>query len=75
MSEGESIEAVAIGQKWVAVATNLWYVRIFSLSGIQREIINLPGPILSMSGLNSYLMVVYHNAVGKYHFLILQPII
>ncbi|XP_065202901.1 WD repeat and HMG-box DNA-binding protein 1 [Planococcus citri] len=64
MNEDESIEAIAIGHKWIAVATSLWYLRIFSLSGVQREIINLPGPIVSMCGSNNYLFVVYHCSVG-----------
>lgn len=64
MNEDESIEAIAIGHKWIAVATSLWYLRVFSLSGVQREIINLPGPIVSMSGSNTYLFVVYHASVG-----------
>ena len=46
----EEAELVAIGDTWVAVATNKQYVRILSHSGIQRFILSLAGPCVTMVG-------------------------
>lgn len=64
MPGNESIEALAVGLKWLAVATNQRFLRLFSLSGVQREILCLRGPILSMNASGDLLFVVYHSAMG-----------
>lgn len=46
----EQAELVAIGDTWVAVATNKQYVRLLSHSGIQRFILSLAGPCVTMVG-------------------------
>ena len=39
LPEGESVEAVAVGADWVAVATNQRMLRFFSAGGIQRGMV------------------------------------
>lgn len=49
-----------MGENWAAVATNKFHIRIFTLTGIQLSLISVPGPVVSMSGHNNQLIVVYH---------------
>lgn len=64
LPEGEVIESVAVGVNWVAVATSMRQLRIFSAAGLQREILSLPGPVVCMSGYESQLIVAVHDGVG-----------
>eukprot|EP00762_Andalucia_godoyi_P000084 ANDGO_02456.mRNA.1 Minichromosome loss protein 1 len=57
----ENVEAVACGRKFVAVATDAFVVRLFSVGGIQEGIFSIPGPIVTMSGQGDLLAIVYHN--------------
>ena len=34
------------------------------MSGVQKEIFSVPGPVVAMAGHSSQLMVVYHRGVG-----------
>jgi len=60
MPEGESIQAVATGSSFVAVATNKRFLRVFTIGGVQRDILSLPGPVVCMSGHKDQLMVAFH---------------
>lgn len=64
MPEDENIEAIAVGAKWVAVATSLRYLRLFTLSGVQRDILCLRGPVVCMNVSGDLLFVVYHSSMG-----------
>ena len=44
----------------MAVFTDLFYLRIFALGGIQKALRSLPGPLLSMAGIGNMLIVIYH---------------
>ena len=57
-------QAICIGQGWVAAATDSGCVRLFSVSGVQRDIVSLPGPVVAMASFDTQLMVVYHTAAG-----------
>ena len=59
-------QAITLGEGWLAVCTDKRIVRIFTLGGIQKEIFSIPGPVVCMSGHESYLMVVYHSGRGTY---------
>lgn len=59
----EEAEVVAIGDTWVAVATNKQYVRLISHSGIQLFILSLNGPIVTMVGHANCLAIVYHDGI------------
>ncbi|XP_050438249.1 WD repeat and HMG-box DNA-binding protein 1 [Adelges cooleyi] len=56
----EDIVGLAITSNWVAVATSLHYLRLFTLAGGQREILSVPGPIVAISGSENRLVAVHH---------------
>lgn len=58
----EEIEAVAASETFVAIATDARFVRLFTVMGTQREVISIPGPVVTMSGFEDKLLVAYHNS-------------
>lgn len=60
LPEGESIQAVATGSSFVAVTTDKRFLRIFTIGGVQGDILSLPGSVVCMSGHKNQLMVVFH---------------
>ena len=51
---------VACGTSFAAVATSKQFLRLFTISGLQNDILMLPGPIVTMSGQGDFLFYVYH---------------
>lgn len=68
MSEGEDILAVGIGIGWVAAATDLRNLRIFTTAGVQQYLFSIPGPVVCLAGFEKKIMVVYHNGIGMFIF-------
>jgi len=64
MPVDENIVAVAAAGRWVAAATDSFILRLFSFSGIQRQPISSPGPVVCLAGHQDLLAVVYHQGVG-----------
>ncbi|XP_038612733.1 WD repeat and HMG-box DNA-binding protein 1 [Tachyglossus aculeatus] len=64
MPKDEEIQAICLGQGWLASATSASLVRIFSIGGVQKEIFSLPGPVVSMAGHGEQLLIVYHRGTG-----------
>lgn len=64
MMDEEDIQALAVGNKWLAVATTFRFLRLFTLSGVQREILRLPGPVVCLNALDDLLYIVYHSSMG-----------
>ncbi|XP_023261593.1 WD repeat and HMG-box DNA-binding protein 1 [Seriola lalandi dorsalis] len=64
LPKGEDARALCLGQGWAAVATSKLMLRLFSIGGLQREIISLPGPVVCMAGHGEQLLIVYHRATG-----------
>ncbi|XP_013388895.1 WD repeat and HMG-box DNA-binding protein 1-like [Lingula anatina] len=64
MPKGEEIQAVTVGEGWIAAATDKRNVRIVSVGGVQQEIFSVPGPVVTMAGHSHQLMVVYHMGTG-----------
>ncbi|KAM5337026.1 WD repeat and HMG-box DNA-binding protein 1 [Glossophaga mutica] len=64
MPQNEDIEAICLGQGWAAAATSTLLLRLFSIGGVQKEIISLPGPVVSMAGHGEQLFIVYHRGTG-----------
>uniref|UniRef100_F1KT72 WD repeat and HMG-box DNA-binding protein 1 n=1 Tax=Ascaris suum TaxID=6253 RepID=F1KT72_ASCSU len=62
MPSEESIENVVIGGCFVAVATNLRFIRVFSHAGTQTIILSHPGPILTMCAAGKRLTTVAVNS-------------
>ena len=63
---GEEPTSVAIGKRYCAVATTSKYgacnIRIFGYSGVQRTILCISGPIVTMCSSDDKLCVVYHKS-------------
>uniref|UniRef100_A0A8C5Q304 WD repeat and HMG-box DNA-binding protein 1 n=1 Tax=Leptobrachium leishanense TaxID=445787 RepID=A0A8C5Q304_9ANUR len=64
MPKGEDLQAVCLGQGWVACATSALLIRIFSVGGIQKEILSLLGPVVCMAAHGEQLIVIYHRGTG-----------
>lgn len=60
MKEGEKIEAVAVGQEWVAIATSANNLRFLTAGGMQRCVLSLAGPPVALVGAGNRLLVVTH---------------
>ena len=58
MPPGEHIDAVACGEGWAAVATDLNFLCLYTSAGIQMGVTSLPGPIVTMCGRENTLFVV-----------------
>ncbi|XP_056135096.1 WD repeat and HMG-box DNA-binding protein 1 [Lampris incognitus] len=64
LPKGEDVQALCLGQGWVAAATSSLLLRLFSVGGLQRELFSLPGPVVCMAGHGEQLLIVYHRATG-----------
>ncbi|ESN97554.1 hypothetical protein HELRODRAFT_193239 [Helobdella robusta] len=64
MPDGESIVGMCLGERWLAVATNVRLVRVYSVGGVQKEVFSLTGPLVTMVGCLDLLAVIYHEAMG-----------
>lgn len=56
-----------MGEGWIAAGTNKRLVRLFTLTGIQREIFSIAGPLVCLVAGTVQLMVVYHRGTGQYN--------
>ena len=61
MPEKEEVMVVCAGEGWIAAATDRRQLRLFSAAGVQREVLSLPGPVLTLSGHGDRLMVAVHT--------------
>lgn len=61
LPNGEDVKALCLGQGWAAVATDALMLRLFSIGGVQREIISLPGPVVCLAGHGEQLLIIYHR--------------
>lgn len=68
LPDNEDICGIAVTADWIAVATSLRYIRLFTLGGGQREIVSIPGPIVAVNGSRNRLVVTYHSGTRKYSF-------
>jgi chromosome transmission fidelity protein 4 len=62
MPEGEEIMAIACSREWVAVATDRRRLRLYTASGMQRDVLSLPGPVVALAGHGDRLVIVVHSA-------------
>ena len=65
LTSKESISSIAIGDGWIAIATNKQMLRLFSVGGVQREIISIPGQPVTLCGWGGRLAVVYQSGPCK----------
>ncbi|CAM6122605.1 unnamed protein product [Calypogeia fissa] len=59
---GEEVRAVAVGDQWAAAATSLNYLRIYSECGLQKYVLSLAGPVVTMTSHQELLAVVTHTS-------------
>ena len=59
-------QAIVHGEGWVAVATSLNMLRLFSLGGIQLNILCSPGPVISMAACKQKLCIAYSSILCEY---------
>eukprot|EP00794_Sanderia_malayensis_P017651 gene17651-19406_t len=64
MPKGEDIKSIAVNQSYIAVATSANIVRIFTVGGLQFNLFNIPGPVVSMAMCDTQLLIVYHQGTG-----------
>ena len=57
--KGETIDLIAIGNRWVAAYTSHRILRIFSTSGLEIATLSMPATPVTMVGSNDLLFVVY----------------
>ncbi|XP_058464750.1 WD repeat and HMG-box DNA-binding protein 1 [Malaya genurostris] len=58
----EEIIGVVASDKIVVVATDCRLLRIFTARGTQREVISVPGPLVSMAAYGDHVLVAYHRS-------------
>ncbi|XP_057323397.1 WD repeat and HMG-box DNA-binding protein 1 [Microplitis mediator] len=64
LPEDEESLCVAAGSTFVALATTRGNLRLFMVSGIQREVLALPGPVVAMNAVGNHLVIAYHKSAG-----------
>ena len=62
MPECEEIQAIAAGEKFVAVATDARIIRFFTTLGTQTQVVALPGRVVCLAAYENKLAVVYHSS-------------
>lgn len=65
LPDGEEAMAVTVSDSWAAVATSRRLLRLFAVTGLQRGMLSLPGPIVSMAAHGSKLLLVFHFGMGN----------
>lgn len=66
LPSGEEVLAICVGEFWIAAATSRRILRVFSLAGLQRGMVSIPGPIICLAGHGSKLFLSFHSAAGTY---------
>lgn len=69
LPDNEDICGLAVTTDWVAASTSQRFLRLYSISGVQREIISIPGPIVALNGSRNHLVVVHHHGKRMHLFL------
>ncbi|KAJ8308558.1 hypothetical protein KUTeg_013432 [Tegillarca granosa] len=64
LPDNEEIQAITIGEGWIAIATDSRMVRIITVGGIQKQIFSIAGPVVCMAAHSNQLLVVYHRGTG-----------
>ena len=58
------LQVITIGDGWIAAATDKRLVRLFSVGGLQLQVISVPGPVVSMAAHTNQLLIAYHQGMG-----------
>lgn len=60
----EEIVCVAASEKFVCIATRTRLLRVFTIHGNQRDVICIPGPVVTVTANNDMILVAYHAGPG-----------
>lgn len=63
LSDGEEIQALAVGAGYVVAATSKRLLRVFTSTGIEISVTSLPGPVVCLVALQETFAVIYHAAL------------
>lgn len=69
MPGDEEVLCVTTGLGFIAVVTDTRMLRLFTVCGTQREVISLPGPVVSLAAHRHTLAVVFHSGSGTHNGL------
>ena len=61
----ESVTGLSLGNGWITVATDKQLLRVFSLGGMQRDVLCVAGVIVGVAGWGSRLAVMYQEPPCK----------
>jgi len=61
----EQVIGLAAGDGWLAASSDMNRIRIFTIGGAQKQIIEIGGQIITTSGHEDLLFVTFHNGIGK----------
>ncbi|CAH0555298.1 unnamed protein product [Brassicogethes aeneus] len=61
MEEFEEIILIATSENLICLGMANYLIRICSIYGVQRAVISIPGPLVSMSAYKNLLLVAYHT--------------
>lgn len=64
LPDDEEACCVAAGDCFVALATSKRHLRLFTIGGVQREVLSIPGSVVAMNARGNHLLVAYHSGVG-----------
>ena len=59
-------QAVALGDGWIAMATSLNMLCMFSVGGIQQNILCLPSPVVAIAAHKQKLFITYSSILCEY---------
>lgn len=65
LTQGEEAVGLAVGAGFVAVATDQHTLRLFSVAGVQREVLCAAGKVVCVAAYQDLLMVVCHSGMGE----------
>ena len=52
------------------MATNKQFLRLYTLGGVQREVISLPGHVVTLAGEGDYVIVVYQETTSMSNYTV-----
>lgn len=64
-NETEDITLIACSNNLVCFATSNYLLRIFTAYGVQKSVLRIPGPAITMAAKEHYLLVAYHSAAPR----------
>ena len=65
LPEGEDAVAVTAGDAFVGVATSRRLLRLFAVSGLQRALVSIPGPVVALAIHGTKMIVTFHMGMGN----------